>query len=63
MQWAEPDWSMAGDWDASMGARSRRELLAEHGPSGTLVLGTHYSPPSAGRLVADGDGWRFAAEG
>jgi glyoxylase-like metal-dependent hydrolase (beta-lactamase superfamily II) len=63
VQWAEPDWSMAGDWDASMGARSRRELLAEHGPSGTLVLGTHYSPPSAGRLVADGDGWRFAAEG
>jgi glyoxylase-like metal-dependent hydrolase (beta-lactamase superfamily II) len=63
VQWAEPDWSMAADWDAALGARTRRDLSAEHGPAGTLVLGTHYASPSSGRLVAEGDGWTFAAEG
>lgn len=62
VQWAEPDWHMAGDWDAAMSSATRRHLRDEHGPAGTLVLGTHYPAPSAGRLVAAGDGWRFAPE-
>ena len=59
VQWAEADWGMAGDWDGPMGAASRRALIAEHGGTGTLVIGTHYATPTAGRIVADGDGWRF----
>ena len=62
VQWAEPDWGMSGDWDGAMGAETRRRLRAEHGPAGTLILGTHYAEPSAGRIVAHGDGWRFVAE-
>jgi len=62
VQWAEPDWGMAGDWDGAMGSATRRRLLAEHGPAGTLVIGTHYAAPSAGRLVPVGGGWRFHAE-
>lgn len=63
VQWAEPDWSMAGDWDAEQSTRTRASLRDEHGPAGTLVLGTHYAPPSAGRVVAVDGGWRFVAEG
>jgi glyoxylase-like metal-dependent hydrolase (beta-lactamase superfamily II) len=63
VQWAEPDWGMAGDWDGAMGAETRRRLRDEHGRAGTLVLGTHYASPSAGRLVGDGDAWCFVAEG
>lgn len=61
VQWAEPDWGMTADWDTTMGATSRRQLLAEHGGTGTLVIGTHYAAPSAGRIVAHGDSWRFEA--
>ena len=32
------------------------------GPAGTLILGTHYAAPSAGRIVGSGDDWRFVAE-
>ncbi len=67
VQWAEPEWGMGGDWDPAMGAEARRRLRAEHaqGPDGrppTLVLGTHYAAPSAGRIVGDDEGWRFVAE-
>ena len=62
VQWAEPDWGMSGDWDGPMGAETRRRLRAEHGAAGTLILGTHYAEPSAGRIVGDGGDWRFVAE-
>jgi len=67
VQWAEPDWGMAGDWDSAMGTETRRRLRAEHGRAeaagpGTLILGTHYADPSAGRIVGSGDEWRFVAE-
>lgn len=63
VQWAEPDWAMPADSDSAMAAETRRRLRAEHAPAGTLVLGTHYAPPSAGRIVGDGEGgtWRFVA--
>ena len=62
VQWAEPDWGMAADSDSAGAAETRRRLRAEHGAAGTLILGTHYAAPSAGRLVADGEAWRFVAE-
>ena len=67
VQWAEPDWGMPADSDPEMAAATRRRLRAEHGapadgPAGTLILGTHYAAPSAGRIVGSGDDWRFVAE-
>lgn len=59
VQWAEVDWAMVADSDSAQAADSRRRLLAEHGGDGTLVIGTHYATPTAGRIVAQGDGWRF----
>jgi glyoxylase-like metal-dependent hydrolase (beta-lactamase superfamily II) len=67
VQWAEPDWGMPADSDPEMAAATRRRLRAEHGrpadgPVGTLILGTHYAAPSAGRIVGSGDDWRFVAD-
>jgi glyoxylase-like metal-dependent hydrolase (beta-lactamase superfamily II) len=62
VQWAEPEWGMPADSDTAMAAETRRRLRAEHATAGTLILGTHYAAPSAGRIVADGDAWRFVAE-
>ena len=67
VQWAEPDWGMPADSDTAMATETRRRLRDEHGrpdggAPGTLILGTHYAAPSAGRIVCADDGWRFVAE-
>jgi glyoxylase-like metal-dependent hydrolase (beta-lactamase superfamily II) len=59
VQWAETDWTMIADSDSGQAAGTRRALIAEHGGTGTLVIGTHYATPTAGRIVADARGWRF----
>ncbi|MEX1218573.1 MAG: MBL fold metallo-hydrolase [Acidimicrobiales bacterium] len=61
VQWAEPDWGMSGDWNGPMGADARRRMLEDHGDQGTLVLGTHYSAPSAGHIVSRDGHWQFHA--
>lgn len=47
------------DWDSARAIETRRALVAEHADSGVLVLGTHFAPPSAGRLrrAASGEVW------
>lgn len=59
VQWAEIGWGFAGDWDASRAADARRRIATEHADTGTVVLGTHYAPPTAGHIVRRGDGWIF----
>lgn len=61
VQWAEPGWGMAADWDAAMGRATRENMRAQFGDDGTLVIGTHYAAPSAGHIISvDGD-WQFRA--
>jgi len=50
VQWAEVDWKMNADSDSAQAAATRRRLLAEHDGTDTLVIGTHYPAPCAGRL-------------
>lgn len=59
VQWAEPDWCAAPDTDTAQSAATRRRLIAEHADGDTLIVGTHYAPPTAGYLVRDGAGVRF----
>jgi len=61
VQWAEPDWGMDADTDRRRAAQTRRELLARHADTGLLVIGTHYPPPTAGRLVTVAGRRRFVA--
>jgi glyoxylase-like metal-dependent hydrolase (beta-lactamase superfamily II) len=59
VQWAEPDWAAAPDSDPAESEATRRRLIAEHADKGTLIIGTHYAPPTAGRLVHRDGGVRF----
>jgi glyoxylase-like metal-dependent hydrolase (beta-lactamase superfamily II) len=62
VQWAEPDWKMDADSDSAAAARTRRRVIAKYGDRPVLVIGTHYAPPTAGRIVTVGGRTRFAAQ-
>ncbi len=63
VQFAEPDWFADPDTDRAQSSATRRRLLDEYGGTDVLVIGTHFGPPCAGHLVADGNGYRFVAVG
>jgi glyoxylase-like metal-dependent hydrolase (beta-lactamase superfamily II) len=60
VQCCEPDWASAFDSDADAARAMRRAVLARYAGTDVLVIGTHFAGPGAGRIVADGDVWRFA---
>ncbi len=59
LQCREPDWSTVFDWDQAMAARSRRQFLADVADTDTLVLPVHFLAPTAGRVEADGERFRY----
>ncbi|MEM7286171.1 MAG: MBL fold metallo-hydrolase [Actinomycetota bacterium] len=62
LQIADPDIPAANfDWDSEMSCRTRHELIRAHANGTTLVLGTHFAPPSAGHIRTEGDRIWFEA--
>ena len=61
LQCAYPGLTCSADTDAAQGDATRKAFLERYGGTPTLVIGTHFATPTAGRLVADGDAWRFDA--
>jgi glyoxylase-like metal-dependent hydrolase (beta-lactamase superfamily II) len=61
LQLAEPSLSF-GDADLALASRTRGALLAAAAGDGHLVFGTHFPTHPMGRVVPDGDGWRFEPE-
>ena len=59
LQCIEPDWSSCFCWDAAESAHSRRKVLEMVADTDTLVLPAHFPGPTVGRVVGDGDAWRF----
>lgn len=59
IQCAEPDRLVNFDHDGELATRTRRHFLACCARDGTRVFGTHFAPPTTGRVVADGAVWRF----
>ena len=59
VQLAEPDWCTAADLDAATAAATRRRLVEEYADTDTLIIGTHFPPPSAGHLVTEAGRVRF----
>jgi hypothetical protein len=49
------------DTDPEQARETRRSFLQRYGDSPVLVIGTHFATPSAGRVVRDGDHYRFDA--
>jgi glyoxylase-like metal-dependent hydrolase (beta-lactamase superfamily II) len=62
VQCAEIEWASRFDVDADQALQTRRSFLARCADEGTRVLGTHFATPTAGRIVVDGDAYRFEGE-
>ena len=60
IQCANPYWGSRFDSDPERARATRREFLERYADQPVLVFGTHFATPSAGRIVRDGDTWRFA---
>jgi glyoxylase-like metal-dependent hydrolase (beta-lactamase superfamily II) len=59
LQCREPDWSTIFDWDREEAARSRRRFLGHVAGTGTVLMPVHFPHPTAGRVEADGDRFRY----
>ncbi|MFJ8806473.1 MBL fold metallo-hydrolase [Streptomyces sp. NPDC102490] len=59
VQLAHPAVGACVDIDPERSEASRRELLGSLADTGTLVLGTHFAPPTAGRVVTHEDAYRL----
>jgi glyoxylase-like metal-dependent hydrolase (beta-lactamase superfamily II) len=58
-QFARPHWGSSADTDAAQADRTRRSFMARYADTPTLIIGTHFAGPTAGRLVRDGDAYRL----
>lgn len=59
VQCAEPQLAEIGDFNIEEARATRHRMLAQVAESEALMLGTHFSGNPAGRVIADGDVWRF----
>ena len=57
-QLVHPDWGIVGDFDPQAATRRRREVFTDLAGTPVLVIGTHWSEPTAGRIQRDGDAFR-----
>jgi glyoxylase-like metal-dependent hydrolase (beta-lactamase superfamily II) len=62
LQFAEPHLAEIADADAELARETRVRMLRELARTGALVLGAHFPSRPAGRVVVDGDAYRFVAE-
>ncbi|MFE0799358.1 MBL fold metallo-hydrolase [Streptomyces sp. NPDC058812] len=59
VQLAHPVIGACVDIDPRQSEATRRKLLGSLAGTDTLLLGTHFAPPTAGRVVAHGDAYRL----
>lgn len=60
-QVARPHWCASFDSDQQAAHATRADFLSKVAGTDTLVIGTHFSAPTAGRVVRDGDGYRLVS--
>ncbi len=58
-QIAYPDWSTTADTDQDQAAATRQAFLERYADRPVLIIGTHFTGPTAGVLVRDGDSYRL----
>ncbi|GAA1931554.1 MBL fold metallo-hydrolase [Streptantibioticus ferralitis] len=59
VQLAHPAIGACVDIDPRQSEASRRKLLGSLADTDTLLLGTHFAPPSVGRVITHGDAYRL----
>ena len=57
-QIAEPQWCARVDWDQELGMKSRMAFIEKYTDTETLILGTHFAPPTALYIVSEGGSFR-----
>lgn len=62
VQCVHPEWEPFPDFDAALAARTRREFMQRYCDTSTLVCTAHFPLPSAGRIVRQGEAFRFVAD-
>jgi glyoxylase-like metal-dependent hydrolase (beta-lactamase superfamily II) len=60
-QMARPDWTSSFDADPRQAIATRQAFLEHYADGPVLVIGTHFAAPTAGRIVRDGNAYRFEA--
>ncbi|MEU2156423.1 MBL fold metallo-hydrolase [Streptomyces sp. NPDC019396] len=60
VQFAHPAIGSCVDIDPAQAEATRRELLGRLADTGSLVLGTHFPPPTAGRVITHGEAYRLS---
>jgi glyoxylase-like metal-dependent hydrolase (beta-lactamase superfamily II) len=50
------------DMDKEQGARTRVEFIERFANQPTLVIGSHFSDPTAGHVISDGKSWKLKTE-
>ncbi len=59
IQFNDPALVSPFDIDNDAAVVTRRRVFNEYADTPTLIIGTHFAGPTAGKLVRDGDGYRF----
>jgi glyoxylase-like metal-dependent hydrolase (beta-lactamase superfamily II) len=58
-QLAHPEWSSGFDTDQTAADATRMAFFEKYAGSPTLIMGTHWATPTAGRIVRDGKAFRL----
>ena len=56
-QLAHPEWASSFDFDPQASTQTRLRVYQEMAASGALMIGTHFAPPTAGRVVRRDGAW------
>jgi len=59
IQFHDPGLVSPFDVDNAAAVATRRRVFGEYAGTPTLIIGTHFTGPTAGKLVRDGDGYRL----
>ena len=54
-----PNWENPYDADSNMARETRNQFLERYADQPVLVLGTHFANPVGGKIIRDGDTYRF----
>lgn len=60
-QMAKPALLDIGDVEHDRAEQTRIDFMNTYSDGKTLILGTHFATPTSGKIVADGDGYRFVS--
>ncbi len=59
VQCAHPEWNATACFEPDRSHRTRRDFLARHADTDTLVMTGHFPSPSIGHVRRHGDAFRF----